>query len=131
VRPFLLHIFARVSRPWVEFLEEWVGFRPSANDVIGLDNKKVPRYFIGVEEEMVRIEGDGKAVQTLGDYYVLKREQVPGFLSLEEAVVVFETGVSLRYLRRTVPTHPLSHPGATATGDVGLEWRFGWEDLEK
>lgn len=132
IREFLLHIFRRVSKPWLEFVEEWLGFREERDVLVGVEMKKKERYFIGVEEEMVRIEGDGKAVQTLGDYYVLKRESIPTFLSWEDAVVLFETGKSLRYLQNCKPDHPLSHPGMGGKIKLpGLDWKFGWEELDK
>ncbi|RPA74453.1 hypothetical protein BJ508DRAFT_366216 [Ascobolus immersus RN42] len=116
VLPFLLAVFERVSRPFVEWVEEWVGFRASATELVGGGTAKVGRYFVGVEEE----EGkEGK--------YVLKREEVPGWVSWEEAVVVFETGKSLRYLWRREPAHPVCRP----VEEVGLGWRWGWEDVER
>lgn len=151
--PLLMETLARTSRPWLGFVEEWIGLGgPLGGEGMGFEGLAERGVFVRVEEErgvdergleVVRRSfvslsgGEGTGDWGLGTGLirggqVFDKKKVPSFTSAENAESVFESGRSLRFLQRFHPNHPLSKPGAVeGIRAPQLEWKFSWEDLDK
>jgi len=128
LKPLLVETLARTTKPWLEFVERWIGLDegPGGLGVAGLVSKG---GFVGVEEISELDEaGKERTVKT----YIFEKSQVPSFISAENAETVFEAGRSLRYLEKFHPKHPLSTPAtANSANAPRLHWKFSWQDLEE
>lgn len=131
IREFLLQIFARSSDPWLQFVQEWVGFEEDASLLVSSEYKKTSRGFVGVDEESFEMEQEGRVVQETEKYYSLNKRGIPCFLTEEDASTIFETGRSLRYLSGYHPRHPLASPMSYGIEVPKLEWSFQWENMER
>ncbi|KAI5839289.1 Spc98 family-domain-containing protein [Morchella snyderi] len=129
LKPLLMETLARVSRPWLGFLEEWIGLdRPVGGEGIGFEGLVERGLFVRVEEEM---EVDERGQEVTKRSYLFDKRKVPSFTSAETAETIFESGKSLRFLQKFHPNHPLSKPGAVEGVQAPkLKWKFSWEDLE-
>ncbi|RPB11721.1 hypothetical protein P167DRAFT_589356 [Morchella conica CCBAS932] len=129
LKPLLMETLARVARPWLGFLEEWIGLdRPIGGEGIGFEGLVERGLFVRVEEEM---EVDERGQEVKKRSFLFDKKKVPSFTSAETAETIFESGKSLRFLQKFHPNHPLSKPGAVEGVQAPkLEWKFSWEDLE-
>lgn len=122
LRPLMLQILARVSGPWLESVDGWMGFKQGP--ALGQS-----WTFVNVKDDAHKQEG-GKETQDLEDEF--KPHSIPNFVTQEDAQVIFETGQGLRLLQTHQPEHPLARPTTVAsTRSPSLEWHFSWEDIEK
>ncbi|KAL7270365.1 hypothetical protein RUND412_006935 [Rhizina undulata] len=127
LKPLLSETLAKVSRPWLEFVEEWIGLdKPVGGEGIGFEGLTGREIFVKVDEES---EVDERGKEKHQKVYVFDKKMIPSFMSMEVAETVFESGKSLRFLQKFHPNHPLSKPGAVS-GVPKLEWKFSWEDLD-
>lgn len=84
-------------------------------------------FVVGDDSE--RLEG-GKEAKIL--QHDLEHLRMPNFISEEDSLIIFQTGKSLRLLKRYRPEHPLSRPtqdDSVAAPD--LDWQFSWRDVER
>ncbi|KAI5785015.1 Spc98 family-domain-containing protein [Peziza echinospora] len=128
LKPILMELIRRVSRPWLELVEEWIGLRASilgAGRDRGWEDRK--GFFVKVREET---EVDERGAESTEVRYVFDAEKVPVFLNPDDTVMVFECGKSLRYLQKYHPRHPLSRPNALGVDMPMLDWKFTWESLD-
>jgi len=52
LKPLLMETLARVTRPWLEFIEEWIGLsRPAGGEGAGFEGLVERGVFVRVEEE--------------------------------------------------------------------------------
>ncbi|PWW73160.1 hypothetical protein C7212DRAFT_359524 [Tuber magnatum] len=128
LKPLLMETLARVTRPWLEFVEEWIGLcRPAGGEGIGFKGLVERGFFVRVEEETYV---DDRGAERTNRNFVFDNAKVPSFMSAESGESVFESGKSLRFLQKFHPNHPLSRPGAVeGVRAPKLEWKFSWEDL--
>ncbi|KAI5782991.1 Spc98 family-domain-containing protein [Pyronema domesticum] len=126
LKPLLVETLARVSRPWLEFVEQWIGLDAAAGG-IGVGDLIKEGSFVGVEEE-TRMDENGR--EKLVRNYHFEKSQIPSFVSAEMAETVFETGRSLRFLEAFHPAHPLAIAGKRKIDAPKLNWRFDWKDVE-
>lgn len=124
-----MELIRRVSRAWLEVVEQWIGLRGTLG--MGLEGEWETRqgFFVKVEWEG-EVDERGRERRQLR--YIFDKSQVPGFLLSEDAEMVFECGKSLRFLNKFHPGHPLSKPGTVIAQEhtPSLDWKFSWEDLE-
>lgn len=128
LRPILVELMRRVSRAWLEVVEQWIGLRGAIG--VGLEGEWESRkgFFVKVQWE-TEVDERGRVKKEMK--YVFDRSEVPGFMTTEDAEVVFECGKSLRFLNRFHPGHPLSRPGTLQGVEaLTLDWKFSWEDLD-
>jgi hypothetical protein len=119
VRSILLRFLTRVSRPWLETAEEWIGVRDESGTKFGRDEEAFT--FVGREETDVT---RGAELD-----HVYRPESMPSFMAPEDGQTLFETGRSLRILRAHHPEHPLSHAGLPVQAPP-LTWAFDWHEME-
>ena len=127
LRQILLAMFARVSQPWLDFANMWIGVRNELHLCPTVEGKST--RFVVVETKM-RIDEGG--IERISADYVFDRIMVPEFISEEDARTIFETGKSLRLLQSHLPEHPLARLGATSNVVAPqLEWGFSLIDVER
>ena len=52
LKPLLMETLARVTRPWLEFIEEWIGLgRPAGGEGTGFEGLAERGVFVRIEEE--------------------------------------------------------------------------------
>lgn len=118
-------ILRMVSKPFCEFVEQW----------------------IGVEEEVgvpIRKDGPGKGFVRVGNAiwvddqgfelaepdYFLDMDNMPTFVPDEMAQAIFETGRNLRFLQSYHSHHPLASSD-TFVDAPKLEWQYDWESITR
>lgn len=127
LREIMHELLARISKPWLEFVDEWIGLRRELRLCSNLNGKG--KSFVRIEPQ-TRI--DDRGVEMNDADYVFDRAKVPAFVMDEDARIIFESGKSLRFLQMHHPEHPLARPEASPNvAAPKLEWRFSWIDVER
>ncbi|KAI9766123.1 MAG: hypothetical protein M1835_007240 [Candelina submexicana] len=127
LRSILLEVLRRVSKPWLEFVGEWVGLHKELGVV--MDKKGPSRSFVKIEH---RTWIDDRGLEMGAADYIFDNEIMPTFITYEDAHTIFECGKSVRLLKEHHPDHPLSRLGSSlCVATPHLDWRFSWEDLDK
>lgn len=127
LRDTMGQILRIVSRPWTEFVEEWIGLKTEEGMRI---NKSGPgKGFVKVENNMW-IDDQGFELEE-PDYF-LDSDNMPDFVPDDVAQVIFETGRNLRFLQESHPQHPMSSVGVASLATVPrLEWQYDWESITR
>lgn len=132
VRDTMREVLQRVTRPWLDFMEEWLGVRPESGIPLTKDNPGERKGFIKVETETYT---DDFGLEVKEVDFRLDRETVPEFIPDDIAESLFEAGKSLRFIRSSHPDHPLSAQENISAGNPpGTEWLYNWDsilDLER
>ncbi|KAK6610601.1 spc97 spc98 family protein [Botrytis cinerea] len=125
LRDILLEILSRVSIPWLEFTGEWLGLK--REDGVPLAKDGPGKSFVKVDnKEWV----DEAGLELNEPDFILDLENVPSFMPLEDARIMFEVGRSLRILRTHHIEHPLSKMEVVeSVAPPALEWRYSWQDI--
>ncbi|KAK3905444.1 Spc98 family-domain-containing protein [Staphylotrichum tortipilum] len=120
-------VLRTLSEPWLEFVEEWLGFKAEEGTPI---TKNGPgKGFVKVADKMW-IDDQGFELEEAE--YFLDEDKVPSFVPEDMAQTIFETGRNLRFLRDHHPDHPLSRPDIVASAmPPKLEWAFDWVAISK
>lgn len=119
-------VLARVSEPWLDFAQIWMGVRPEQGNPI---SKEGPgKSFVKVED-VAYVDDSGVENEQMD--YVLDERHVPTFVPDEVARTIFETGKSLRLLRTHHAEHPICRLGILeSTKPPSLDWQCSWNDIE-
>lgn len=127
LQPVLLQLLSRVTRPWLDFVGEWLGLGINTGLPVAALTKS--RGFVHVTQE-TRHPGAGSEVLALE--YVFDSRRVPGFITEDDAELMFETGKSLRLLQAHLSQHPLVE-GERSSGPrpPTLGWQFSWQDIQR
>ncbi|TGO32485.1 hypothetical protein BHYA_0313g00070 [Botrytis hyacinthi] len=125
LRDILLEMLSRVSIPWLKFTGEWLGLQ--REDGVPLTKDGTGKSFVKVDnKEWV----DEAGLELNEPDFVLDLENVPSFMPLEDAQIMFEVGRSLRILRTHHIDHPLSKMEVVeSVAPPALEWRYSWQDI--
>ncbi|SPO05974.1 uncharacterized protein DNG_08663 [Cephalotrichum gorgonifer] len=127
VRDSMREVLQRVSRPWLNFMEEWLGVRPESGIPLTKNNVGQRRCFVKVEAETY-IDDFGQEVEDVD--FRLDRDSVPEFIPDDIAQKLFETGRSLRFIRSCHPDHPLSaQESVTRNNPPQAEWLYDWDSI--
>ncbi|KAG5984336.1 hypothetical protein E4U55_005221 [Claviceps digitariae] len=125
VRGTLCEILRRVSVPWIESVEEWLGIRHESGLPFTKSSIGESKIFVKVDVE-VFTDDFGREVEDVD--FRLDVDKVPSFLPLDVAQLIFETGRNLRFIRTHHPDHPLSSSGAILSNKPPkAEWQFDWD----
>ncbi|KAI0387484.1 Spc97/Spc98 family protein [Hypomontagnella monticulosa] len=120
-------VLFRASEPWTRFAEKWVGVR--AEEGILMTKETPGNGFVKVENTTV-VDDSGFETNELD--YVLDEERMPEFVPSEVALVMFETGKTLRLLRTHHPEHPLCRTETISQSTPPpLQWHFDWKSIER
>ncbi|GKU01343.1 gamma-tubulin complex component 6 [Fusarium langsethiae] len=132
LRGIMREVLQRVSSPWIEFLEEWIGTRQEEGIPLAKANVGASKGFIKVDTEKYT-DDFGHECEDVD--FRLDDNKMPHFMPFDIAKSIFETGKNLRFIRECHPEHPLASAhiiNATQPPKVG--WLYDWdaiEDLEK
>ncbi|KAK5653850.1 hypothetical protein OQA88_7774 [Cercophora sp. LCS_1] len=114
-----------VSKPWADFVEEWVGLK--AEEGIAITKSGSGKGFVKVATK-AWIDDLGYDVEEI-DYF-FDEDKMPSFMPEDIARTTFEAGRNLRFLREHHPDHPLSKQNTYAQSEPPpLEWRFDWHAM--
>lgn len=120
-------ILQRVSRPWIGFVEEWLGLKPERDTLLTKSNVGAAKAFIKVEAEPY-LDDFGNLVP-LVDFH-LDQDRLPQFMPLDLALSVFETGRNLRFITSCDPDNPLAQSDiVTSSQPPEFEWRYDWQSI--
>ncbi|KAI2624311.1 Spc97/Spc98 family protein [Hypoxylon sp. NC1633] len=120
-------VLSRVSEPWIQFAEKWIGIR--AEGGIPLTKENPGNCFVRVENVSLV---DDVGLETEEPDYVLDENRMPEFFPTETASVMFETGKTLRLLRTHHPEHPLCQMGLiTSSRPPHLQWHYDWKSIQR
>ncbi|ORY64888.1 Spc98 family-domain-containing protein [Pseudomassariella vexata] len=119
-------VLARVSKPWADFAQEWIGTKPESG--IGITKDGPGRSFVKVENVAFM---DDFGLEIEEPDYVLDHDRMPDFVPEEITRVMFETGRNLRLLRTHLPDHPLCYAdNHRASESPALAWHFDWNSIQ-
>ncbi|KAI1192216.1 Spc97/Spc98 family protein [Nemania serpens] len=126
LRALMWEILSRVTEPWIEFVQQWIGVK--AEEGFPITKEGPGKSFVGVQN-ISRVDDLGFEMDERD--YVLDEAHVPGFISSDMALVMFEAGKNLRLLRTHHPDHPLCYIGIVASSKPPhLKWLFDWEVIK-
>ncbi|KAI0520786.1 Spc97/Spc98 family protein [Xylaria bambusicola] len=121
----MCEILSRVTGPWVDFVEQWIGVK--AEEAFPMTKDGPGKSFVKIED-VSRVDDFG--FETEEHEYVLDEARMPNFIPPNIAVVMFEAGKNLRLLRTHHPDHPLCHVNIVASSKPpALRWLFDWESI--
>ena len=132
VRDTMREVLRRASRPWLDFVEEWLGVRPESGIPLARENLGERKGFVKVEMETY-MDDFGLEVEDVD--FRLDRDFIPEFLPDDVARALFEAGKNLRFIRSSHPEHPLSGQASPSSSNPPeTEWLYNWDsilDLER
>ncbi|KAF4954580.1 hypothetical protein FGADI_5189 [Fusarium gaditjirri] len=132
LRGIMREVLQRVSSPWIEFLEEWIGTRQETGIPLTKANVGASKGFVKVDIEKYT-DDFGQEVEDID--FLLDETKMPHFMPYDIAKSIFETGKNLRFIRECHPEHPLASSGIIgATDPPKVSWLYDWnaiENLEK
>lgn len=123
----LYEVAIRVADPWLKFVESWIGLRADTPTLI--DQVAGGRSFAVLErsEENGKMKVDSSRVD-----YSYHPDQIPSFIPADQAQLIFESGRSLRLLKRSHPQHPIAHGTVLRHADPpSLRCSATWADIER
>ncbi|KAL5594666.1 hypothetical protein BROUX41_001582 [Berkeleyomyces rouxiae] len=125
-------LLQRVSQPWIDFIEEWVGLKHEDGLPLRKDDVGAAKHFVKVEPEIF-IDDFGEEVEEVD--FRLDRSRMPDFVPNDMADSIFEAGRNIRFIRTEHAGHPLTNLDTVASNSPpDSAWRFDWDsilDLEK
>lgn len=123
-QPIVFEILTTVSRPWLDAAGNWLGIIPRASFQSGDPTVGFAHKTEAVEDA----EGKEASVQE----YVMDDAGIPGFLSVEDGVKIFETGQSLRLLQAHRPSHPLARvAGSGLIEPPSFVFKSSWPNIHE
>ncbi|KAJ6120698.1 hypothetical protein N7523_004978 [Penicillium sp. IBT 18751x] len=120
-------VVVQVTAPWFRFMEGWIGLRPEESAL----NELLASGRTFIKEE--RHEDPGRLKSTPSRVeYIYDGSHMPSFIPEDQARSVFESGRSLRLLKKSHPQHPIARRDVLArTGQLHLEYATSWADIER
>ncbi|KAL4781394.1 Spc98 family-domain-containing protein [Aspergillus varians] len=118
-------IVFKVTGPWLTYVESWIGVRPETPTSI--ESLTSGRNFVLLE----KLEGRGKLQSQERLDYVYLPDQMPTFIPPDQAQLIYESGRSLRLLKRSHPNHPLANDGTRIVDTPNLGCAGTWTELER
>ncbi|KID96805.1 gamma-tubulin complex component GCP6, partial [Metarhizium majus ARSEF 297] len=127
IRDMLCEILRRISTPWVESVEEWLGTRREVGMPFARSNIGETKGFVTVDVE-VFIDDFGREVEDID--FRLDIGRVPQFLPSDIAESIFETGRNLRFIRTFHPDHILARSDVVMSNrPPAARWLFDWASI--
>ncbi|KAG8422522.1 hypothetical protein J3459_010264 [Metarhizium acridum] len=127
IRDMLCEILQRISNPWVESIEEWLGTRREVGMPFARSNIGETKGFVTVDVE-VFIDDFGREVEDID--FRLDIGKVPQFLPFDIAESIFETGRNLRFIRTFHPDHVLARSDVIISNQPpAARWLYDWASI--
>jgi hypothetical protein len=124
----ILHeIMSRVARPWLSYVETWIGLKPESSTFVELTGDG--KSFVEIEY-IDRISSAG--VKTRSVEYSYQPDMMPSFVPSIQAESIFESGKNLRLLKSLHHNHPLAREDVLYRAAApSLQCAASWEDIER
>ncbi|KAI9923804.1 hypothetical protein ASPWEDRAFT_154901 [Aspergillus wentii DTO 134E9] len=120
-------IVIRVTKPWLDYVEAWVGLRSETPTLIELATGNKSFVAISYPEENKKARLDPGMID-----YRYCPQHMPSFIPADQAQLMFETGKSLRLLKRSHPRHPIASDEFLCNSDSPRLHCVGtWADIER
>ncbi|KAJ5682442.1 hypothetical protein N7462_005607 [Penicillium macrosclerotiorum] len=120
-------IVIRILGPWLGFVECWIGLRPKEDSL----NELLARGRTFVQLEHHNDNTKFKTGSARSEYYY-QAEHMPSFIPRDQAQTIFESGRSLRLLKKSHPHHPIArHDVLARAGPLHLHCATTWNDIER
>lgn len=120
-------VLARVSEPWLDFAQKWLGVKSEEGNPITKDGPG--KCFVKVED-IAYVDDFGFESEETD--YTLDERRIPTFVPDDTARIMFETGKNLRLLRTHHAEHPLCHMGVVLSKNPpSLEWHYSWSSIQE
>lgn len=127
VRAVMREILRRVSGPWIQLLEEWIGTRREEGIPLSRSHVGEAKGFIKVEAATF-VDDLGLEVQDVD--FQLDYSKVPDFMSADVVESMFETGRNLRFIRSFHLNHPLAQQAVIESMQPPkAEWLYDWTSI--
>jgi hypothetical protein len=127
LRNTICEVLRAVSKPWTDFVEEWVGLKPETG--IAITKNGPGKGFVKVEN---KLWVDDQGFELEEPDYFLDDENMPSFVPDDLAQEIFETGRNLRFIRTNHANHRLARFECVAASDPPkFEWQFDWEAVSR
>ncbi|KAL7917722.1 Spc98 family domain-containing protein [Trichoderma austrokoningii] len=127
LRQIMREVLRRVSGPWIEFLEEWIGTRREQGLPFTKSNLGESKGFVKVEARVFR-DDFGRELAEVD--YVLDATKMPPFMPEDVTETIFETGRNLRFIRSFHEEHPLAQQDVIASSDPPqAKWLYDWDAI--
>ncbi|RFU81616.1 gamma-tubulin complex component 6 [Trichoderma arundinaceum] len=127
LRQIMREVLRRVSGPWIEFLEEWIGTRREQGLPFTKANLGESKGFVKVEARVFR-DDFGRELAEVD--YVLAPGKMPNFMPEDVTETIFETGRNLRFIRSFHEDHPLAQQDVIASSDPPqAKWLYDWDAI--
>lgn len=127
LRQIMREVLRRVSRPWIEFLEEWIGTRREQGMPFTKANLGERKGFVKVEARVFK-DDFGRELAEVD--YVLDASKMPNFMPEDVTETIFETGRNLRFIRSFHEDHPLAQQDVIASSDPPqAKWLYDWDAI--
>lgn len=120
IERLMREIAVRVIRPWLGYMEGWVGLRAETSVLNELISRGTG--FAALEQQTDTKSAAANATPE----YRYQPKQMPAFVPADQAQLIFESGKSLRFLKRSHPHHPLARSTAPK-----LRIADSWSDIER
>ncbi|KAJ4149685.1 hypothetical protein NW754_001120 [Fusarium falciforme] len=129
LRGIMREVLQRVSQPWIEFLEEWIGTKREEGLPLTKANVGESKGFIKVDKEKY-MDDFGQEVEDVD--FRLDENKMPHFMPYDIAKSIFETGKNLRFIRTCHPEHPLATPNILeVTRPPKVGWLYDWDAIHE
>lgn len=126
IENLMREVIIRITEPWLGHLEAWVGLRPETPVLNELLVSGKGFALLEREEENGRVK-TGPTSQ----HYKYQSDQMPSFIPDNQALLIFESGRSLRLLKQSHPKHPLVNNTVCNTEPPRLRCADSWADIER
>lgn len=126
IENLMREVVVRVTEPWLGHLEAWVGLRPETPVLNELLVGGKGFAVLERQEENGRVK-TGPASQ----HYKYQSDQMPSFIPDDQALLIFESGRSLRLLKQSHPQHPLANDMVHNAEPPRLRCADSWTDIER
>ncbi len=129
VRDMMREVLQRVSVPWIEFLQEWIGTKAEQGIPLTKSNVGVRKWFVKVDTE-IYVDDFGRQVEDID--FRLDCSQMPSFIPDDVARSIFETGKNLRFIKSHHPEHILANTQFTLSQKPPeVRWLFDWHAISR
>lgn len=126
IENLMREVVIRVTEPWLGYLEAWVGLRPETSVLNELLTRGKGFVLLERHEENGRVKA-----RPASHHYKYQPDKMPSFIPSDQALLIFESGRSLRLLKQSHPHHPLASDIARHAEPPRLRCVDSWADIER
>ncbi|KAE8355021.1 Spc98 family-domain-containing protein [Aspergillus coremiiformis] len=120
-------IFIRTVYPFLEQVEAWIGLLPEASTLKELATSG--RSFVVLDQYEENLKATSP--RTTRFDYKYNPAEMPSFIPADQAQLIFESGRSLRLLKRFHPRHPIARDEICNGDTPSLSCASTWADIER